>query len=228
MSQVTVTPNIAILIIVILVVVVLVITYFSNPATFREGKASVFFATLAGLGIFVILFYYYALVTVFAKQQQMAITQETNNVNVQIIDIVSQNMIATAALDPKFVLSINPLMPCDEASCATEQGVVTCVSKNVLAFNIFSVWRTTLYSNDFINGNTLPYVTRYIKQANSEQLYVYWRILRTDFSANVQTFGNLLFQYGLKVKRKTPDAFVCAANNLISDPRFTCLISRID
>jgi len=239
-SQITVTPNIAILIIIILVVVVLTITYFSNPATFREGKASVFFAALAGLGIFVIFFYYYTLVAVYARQQQMAITQETNDVNAQIINVVNQNMIATAGLDPGFVCSINPLMPCPECNnymtddqnnehdnTKSASDVVTCVSKSVLSFNIFSVWRTTLYSNDFTNGNALPYVTRYIQQANSEQLYVYWRLMRIDFGKNAQTFGDLLFEYGLPVKTKTSQAFVCAANKLIDDPRFSCLISNL-
>ena len=60
----------------------------------------------------------------------------------------------------------------------------------------------------------------FLQRANSSQLYDQWTASRLDFASNTQTFGDLLFQYGLPITMQTPANYEMVAQQLMADPAY--------
>lgn len=226
MNQLSISPNIAIVIILIIIALVIFITLMVSPTSFREGRMSVFFATLAGFTIFVLFFFWYLLVVVNSKQQQLLINQETNQISGVMLATINNNMKSVAKIDPAFILSINPLMPCcaTDVSETPEVDTSVCLAKSSLAYDIFVVWKTTLTSDDFSSDGALAYITKYLQFANSQELFGYWLVNKINFNSQTQIFGDLLFEYALPIRKQKPHVYVNVAKRLIADSKFRQLL----
>lgn len=102
---------------------------------------------------------------------------------------------------------------------------IACTQKATLSYLIFDMWQAVITCNRIIKFDTIGYVSTFLQQANSSQLYAQWQVSYISFDSKTQTFGNLLFQYGLPITVQTPQSYLDAANQLISNPSFQALLS---
>src|SRR5207253_983436 len=101
---------------------------------------------------------------------------------------------------------------------------VTCTETMTLSYKIFSLWQDVLVSNKLIGFDPITYITGFLQQANSPQLWQQWEMVRNTFSSNTQTFGDLLFKYGLPITVQTPETYADTATALMTDPIYKTLI----
>lgn len=236
--MVLVNENIALVIFgVILLVSAAVAWYMGTYSYYDSGRFHTFIAVLAGLGVFVTFMFYYNVLILQNQQQEIAALDELARVNTAVLGSVLNEIKAASTIIPNFTLSITPLA--NTACCAGSTGggtgtcVIpvdpdpvnpqTCTEKFVLSFRIFSLWQDVILSSKFISS-PLGYVSSFLQFANSSQLYSQWQVSYIDFTSKTQTFGNLLFEYGLPITVQTSETYQTAAETLINDPRFQSLI----
>jgi hypothetical protein len=234
-----VSENIALIIFgVILVISAGLAWYMKSYAAYEPGMFHTFIAILSGLGVFVTFMFYYNVLLLQNQQQQLAALEQISNINSSVIDSVLDSMIKSSTIIPNFVLSITPLT--NQVCCSTgttgstgcsipvELDPITpetCTQKMVLSYRIFSLWQDVITSNKLIDFDPTAYVSNFLQRANSSQLYVQWTAAKIDFNPNTQTFGDLLFRFGLPITVQTPEEYSAVAIKLISDPQFQNIIN---
>lgn len=202
---------------------------------YDKGAFHTFIAILAGLGIFITFLFYYNLVVLQNQQQKLASIQELSRLNDSVLDSVLDSIKASSTIIPNFVLSITPLT--NTICCTGGTGCIitipddpfnpeTCTQKMVLSYRIFALWQDTILTNGLSDIDSVAFVANYLQRANSPQLYEQWLVTRIDFNATTQQFGDLLFEYGLPITNQTPEAYVNAAEQLITDPRYKNIFKK--
>lgn len=235
-----VSENIALIIFAVILVISAVLAWYMKSYTaYEPGMFHTFIAILGGLGVFVTFMFYYNVLLLQNQQQQLAALEQTSNINNSVINSVLDSISKSSNIIPNFVLSITPLT--NEVCCST--GTTggtgcsipvgpdpvtpeTCTQKMVLSYRIFSLWQDVITSNRLINFDPTAYVSNFLQRANSSQLYVQWTAAKIDFNSNTQTFGDLLFQYGLPITTQTPEEYTSVAQKLIADPKFQSIIKK--
>jgi hypothetical protein len=224
-----VSPNLALgLFGIILVIAGLIAWYMQHYNTYDKSSFHTFIAILTGLGVFVTFMFYYNVVELQNQQQQLAALQELTRINDALQNTVLKGILQASNIIPNFVLSITPLnkITCCESCIIVPDPVTpqTCTEKMTLSYKIFSLWQDVLISNKFIGFDPVTYITGFLEQANSPQLFEQWKLVRNTFNTKTQSFGDLLFKYGLPITIQTPETYQQTALTLMSDPIYKNLI----
>ncbi len=221
----------ALLFFILLIVIAIVLAlWIGEHKIYDEGRFHTFIAILAGLGIFLTFFFYYNIIILQGQQQQLAALQELTRLNDTVLNSLLDSFNTASTIIPNFVLSITPLTnnaccPTGSTGCIIPVDTdpvtpVTCTEKMTLSYRIFALWQDVIMSNNFIQLDATAYVSNFLQRANSQQLYEQWTMSKLNFNDNTQTFGDLLFKYGLPITTQTPEAYTTAANQLIADPEY--------
>ena len=225
-----VTENLALIVFAIILIVSAIIAWFmSSYEHYESTNFHTFISVLAGLGIIVTFMFYYNVVALQNQQQQLAAVQELARINNSVLNGVLTETQKSSTLIPNFTLSVSPLTTslCCGTGCVPIDpdpiNPVTCTQKAVLSYRIFSVWQDIIISNKLIQINPQAYISNFLQQANSTQLYEQWNITYIDFNTSTQTLGTLLFEYGLPITTQTPQEYQNTATKLIADPRFKAI-----
>lgn len=223
-----VSPNLALGLFGIILVIAAVIAWnMKQYHTYDISSFHTFIAILTGLGVFVTFMFYYNVVELQNQQQQLDALQQITRINDSIQNNVLNSITLSSTTIPNFVLSITPLNKascCD--SCIIESDPVnaqTCTEKMTLSYKIFSLWNDMLACNKFINFDPVTYITGFLQQANSSLLFEQWQLFKNTFNTKTQTFGDLLFKYGLPITIQTPETYSQSALSLIADPIYQTL-----
>jgi hypothetical protein len=229
-----ITPALALIIFGIILVIAAIIGWWMNDyATYDKGSFHTFIAVFTGLGVFITFLFYLNLITLQQQQQQLAAIQEMARVNDSVLNSVLNSIVEASTIIPNFVLSITPLtnkVCCDTEECniPVEPDPVnsqTCTEKFTLSYRIFALWQDVLVANHFIHFDPESYVSNFLQRANSKQLFEQWTVNKINFNKNTQSFGDLLFEYGLPIVIQTPEEYTKVAIQLINDPRYKDLFN---
>lgn len=234
-----VSENVVIIIFFVIVLVAVLLAWWLGPhSEFQNGRFNTFIVILAGLGIILIVILNYNLIALQNQEQELGELQELNRLNDSVLNSVLTEMKDASTIIPNFVLSITPLT--NSVCCATgasgPTGCLitvgsdpvnpqTCTEKMVLSYRIFAAWQDTIMSNKFHEFSPSAYVSNYLQRANSGQLFEQWTVNRINYEPTTQTFGDLLFEYGLPITNQVPQEYYDTAQKLIADPRFKQIVS---
>ena len=222
-----VSPNLALALFgVILIIAGFIAWYMQQYHIYDKSSFHTFIAILTGLGVFVTFMFYYNVVELQNQQQRLAALQELTRINDVLQNTVLKGITVASNTIPNFVLSITPLnraLCCTGSSGLCEVGSdpvtpQTCTEKMTLSYKIASLWQDVIVSNKFIDFDPITYITGFLEQANSPQLFEQWVLVRNTFSTKTQTFGDLLFKYGLPITVQTPETYAETARLLMEDP----------
>lgn len=229
-----VSENIALIIFASILAISAIIAWWMGSYTdYDKGSFHTFVVVLAGLGVIVTFMFYYNIIQLQCQQQQLAAMQEFSRLNDTVLNSVLDSIKESSNIIPNFVLSITPLTNavCCSTGTSGSTGCTipvdpdpvdpqTCTEKMLLSYRIFSLWQDVIVSNNFMPLDPTPYVTNFLQRANSQQLYVQWTVNKLNFAPYTQTFGDLLFQYGLPITNQTSQTYIDTAQLLIDDPQF--------
>ena len=224
--MVLVSPNIALGIFAVIIVISAIVSwYMRDYGNYDKGSFHTFVAILAGLGVFVTFMFYYNIILLQQQQQTFANIQEISRINDSLLNSVLDEIKDASQVIPNFVLSITPLTNtvCDSTAPEDPVNPQTCTEKMTLSYRIFSLWQDVIMSDRFMGFDPACYIANFLQRANSQQLYEQWTVNKLNFTANTQTFGDLLFQYGLPITEQTPDAYTKAAQELISQQQYKAI-----
>lgn len=217
------SSNAALLLFLIILLVAAIISWTTTEyAEYDKGSFHTFISILAGLGIFITFLFYYNVVELQQQQQNLAFIQEISRINDSVLNSVLEEIQNASSVIPNFVLSVTPLTNAVCQSSAPEDPVnpQTCTEKMVLSYRIFSLWQDVTVSDHFPKADPQAYIANFLQRANSTQLYTEWTVNKLNFHTETQTFGDLLFEYGLPITDQVPESYINAANALIADPRY--------
>ncbi len=213
------------LFIAIIIISIIIACYMKTYERFNQSGFHIFTTVLVALGIFVTFLFYYGVVELQQQQQQLAFVQETARISNNVLENIMDEIKNSAPIIPNFTNSINPLTTCQDIIVPPDPiNTVTCTNKSILSYKIFNVWQDVILSNAFVYIDPEAYITNFLQRAHSEQLYEQWKIGKINFNSRTQSFGELLFEYGMPIVQQTPDAYVAAAQHLIADPRFLAIV----
>lgn len=214
----TITPTIALIAFVIILIVAIIICFIVDVKHFKSSRMHAFIYILIGLGIFITFLFYYSVVEL--QQQQIALfnIQETSRISTVLLDSILSQIQDSSTSVPNFACSVLPLNQCTApVDPDTPENTVT---KQTTAYKIFSAFQDVLLSDAFVEINDEAYVANFLQRANSKQLFELWKVNKLNFNPSTQTFGDLLFEYGLPITNQIPQSYIDAANKLIADPRY--------
>jgi hypothetical protein len=214
-----VTPRTTVIILVVVVIAAIILTFLVKPKKYDESRVDVFMSVLAGLGIIVTFFFYFGTVELNERQQRHAVVQETARINDVIIEELMSELAIGSEIVPNFVASVTPV----RSSYYVPPDPVTpraLARKTFLSEKIFSVWQDILISDEFTKNEPFSYITRFLQQANSIQLYEEWLESRIGFNQRTQRFGNLLFEYALPIRDQRPEVYTKLAKRVLEDPSY--------
>jgi heme/copper-type cytochrome/quinol oxidase subunit 4 len=220
-----ITPWVALIVFALIIVFSVVIAfYMQSYKNFDKSRIRVFTATLAGLGIIVTMLFYYSIVSVQQQQQQLTTIQETarifNDVNNTILNEIKES----SEFIPNFTSSILPLILCNIDLEPDQYTSSNCTRKYILSYKIFTVWQDVGLSQCFIQVEPEAYISGFLQQANSIQLFEQWKVINLNFNNKTKRLGALLFEYGLSIEEQTKEEYIKTANKLIKDTRFLDLL----
>lgn len=224
----TITPNFALILFAIILVVSGVLAWRMNSyAQYDKGSFHTFIAILAGLGVFITFAFYYAVIELQQQQQALAGIQELARINDSVLNSVLNAISESSNIIPNFVLSITPLTNtvCDSSAPDDPVNPQTCTEKMILSYRIFSLWQDMIVSDRFLTIDPISYIANFLQRANSPQLQQQWFVNKLNFLPATQTFGDLLFQYGLPITNQIPSEYINAAQNLINDPIYKTIFT---
>lgn len=229
----------AILIIVIIVAIAILVAWWQQTyERYDRDSFHTFISVLAGLGVFVTFLFYYNLIQLQEQQQELVAIQELSGLADNTVNGMLNAMNTASTIIPSFVMSLTPLTNTICYPGSLDAGVCTvtpaddpttpqtCTEKMTLSYRIFSLWQDTLFANKYIESTQTAYITNFLQRANSQALYQQWLISQINFNPRTQTFGNLLFTYGLPITDQTPAAYTTAATQLMQDPQYQSLWSE--
>lgn len=218
-----VTPKVALGIFVVIIIAAAIISFtMKNYETYDKGTLHTFIAILAGLGVFVTFMFYFSVIELQQQQQELSGIQELARINNAQLNSVLTEIKTASSKIPSFVLSITPLTNtiCKNTIPIDPVDPELCTMKMVLSYRIFSLWQDVIVSNYFLKVDSLSYISNFLQYANSRQLKDQWKVSKLNFTADVQKFGDLLFEYGLKITKQTPEAYILAAKQLMCNPKY--------
>lgn len=219
-----VSPTSAVVLIVIIGVAAIVLTLIVQPGTYQGSRVRIFMSVLSGLAIIATLFFYYGTVELNERQQRLAIVQETARINNVLIEELYNELAYGSEIIPNFVASVTPVrnsfyVPPDPNTARAQ------AEKTFLSEKIFSVWQDILISDEFTENEPLSYITRFLQNANSIQLYEEWIEGKQGFNLRTQKFGDLLFEYALPITDQRPEVYTELAQEFLQDPRYLQIIN---
>lgn len=219
-----VRPASTVFVLAAVVIVAIILTFLVTPGQYQGSRVQIFMSVLTGLGIVVTFFFYFGTVELNARQQKLAIVQETARINNVLIEELYNEIAFASDIVPNFVASINPVrssyyVPPDPNTARAQ------AEKTFLSEKIFSVWQDILISDEFTANEPLSYITRFLQNANSIQLYEQWLESKIGFNLNTQNFGDLLFEYALPVTDQRPEVYLNLAEKFLNDPRYAEIVN---
>lgn len=222
--MVLVTPPAAIFVLVVVLLAVVLITLLTPSENYDQSRAHVFMTVLAGLGVVITFFFYYGVVELNQRQQNLSIIQET----ARLSDILAKDMMSeisqAARVVPSFAASVTPLQTVGPCRPDRTDSRAT-FARLSLSYKIFSAWQDVVLADEFTANEPLSYVTNFLQRANSQALYREWQRAKIDFNQVTQKFGDLLFEYALPIQDQRPEVYVETARQLIQDPRYQRIFS---
>lgn len=202
--------------------------YFASYDIFSGAKFHTFIVVFGGLGVIITFLFYYNVLQLQAEQQILQKLDIATKFN-SAWSILLTSMNTASAVVPKFVLSMTPLTnhACKESNISNEEYIgdeptaEVCTFKMSLSFRIFSLWQDFFKGRDFFDNNiSFGYINNFLQKANSEDLHKEWLASKLNFDNTTQSFGDLLFEYGLPITIQIPESYIQAAEKLINDPRY--------
>jgi len=222
--MIKVTPQIALLVFgIILVISALVAVMMKNYKSFDSGGFHTFIVILGGLGVFVTFMFYFSIVSLQQQQQDLNIIHETARFSDSMLDLMINEMNDASVNIPHFVLSLNPLAKRSCKKCDVEEdedNTTNCLTKTFLSYKIFSMWQEAIVTSNFITHDRPSLVANFLQRANSKQLHEQWLLARVNFDCKTKNFGDLLFEYGLKITKQCPEVYMKQARLIIEDERY--------
>lgn len=215
-----------IIFIVIVLIALFIAFYYDSHDAYDSSKIHIFIAVFIAFGIMIAFIYYYNIIAIQGQEQELAIVEELVRLNDNVLNNTLIAINEASIIIPNFVLSITPLtntVCCGSTGCTVPDDPVTpqtCTQKATLSYRIFSVWQDIIVSNQINSFDPMPYIIQFLQRANSQQLYLQWNVTKLDFNIDTQTFGDLLFEYGLPITEQIPQSYIDAANELMADPRY--------
>lgn len=221
-----VTPKLALgVFLFILAAAAIAAWWMSTYNRYDQSTFHTFIAVLAGLGVFVTFMFYYSVVELQQQQQQLAVIQETARISDIVFNDLLSEIDKASIIVPNFTLSLTPLLPCGATAGPDPVTPEACIEKLILSTKIFGTWQDIIISNTFVDYQPVAYVTNFLQQANSSQLLDQWSTAKINFNSRTQSFGDLLFEYGLPITDQVPNSYVNAAYQLLADPRYIAIIT---
>lgn len=219
-----VTPLIALIVFICVILAAAFISYRSDASHFPHSKLKIFIGCLAGLGIFVTFLFYYSVVELQQEEMKINIIKQTARVNGAFIDGLLKEMLNASNVVPNFVISMMPLSSCHLDFGEDENTSKACIERFALSYKIFTIWQDTIFSDKYINVDDETYISNFLQRAHSDQLKHEWEMSKLNFDKKTQVFGDLLFEYSAKIQEQTPEAYIEAAKELISNPVYQEII----
>ena len=221
-----ITGAFALLVFGIIVIISALLAYwYDEYHDYDKGSFHSFIVILGGLSILITLLFYYSLLELQVQQQELISLQEFNRVNDMMLNSVLDAIQSSSIIIPNFVLSITPLTNENISIGEDPINPETSTKKMTLSYRIFSLWQNLTVTTKCTEINADIYVANFLQRANSNQLYTQWLNNKLNFSLETQTFGDLLFEYGLPITTQTTEEYNKVANLLIFDPRFKQIIN---
>jgi len=220
-----VTTQTTIWILIVLVFASIFLSFIVNPKQYDHSRVGIFMSVLAGLSIIVTFFFYFGTVELNERQQRLSIVQQTARINTVLVEELTSELAVGSEIVPNFVASVMPIrssyyVPPDPT---TPRALS---EKTFLSEKIFSVWQDILISDEFTANEPRSYITRFLQNANSIQLYAEWLESKIGFNERTQKLGNLLFEYALPIRDQRPEVYVKLATEFLADPRYKAIISK--
>ncbi len=230
---------------IILVVAIVIALWMRDYQSYDKNWFHSFIAILTGLGVFVTFLFYYNIIVLQQEQQQSNTAEELARINSLVLTTMLESINQSSHVIPNFVLSITPLTNevCCNAGTGGSTGTTggtglvctipvgpdpvnpqTCTEKYVLSYRIFSLFQEIILNKHKKNMEAEAYISNFLQRTNSPQLFAQWTVNRINFQPKTQTFGDLLFEYGLPITVQTPQEYTATAQKLMADPRYQELI----
>jgi hypothetical protein len=225
-----ISQEFGILVFLVLVILAIVVScWYEKYEIYDKGTFHIFVSVFCSIGVIITFLFYYNLLLLQNQEQQLETLQELSRIDESIINNIYESINQNSSVIPNFVSSINPLVTyCTGGTgCIADDPInpQTITSKNTLSNKIFSHWQNIILSNKIIKFDPLSYVSHFLQRANSTQLYQQWLISKFNYLRNTQIFGDLLFEYGMKIINQVPEEYLKEANNLLLDPRYLLLLT---
>lgn len=234
-----ISPTLAIILIAVITgIAILVAWWKQNYDNYDKGAFHTFIVVFAGLGTLVVFAFYWNLILLQEQQQDLTLIQEASAISDSMLNGILEAMNNASTTIPAFVLSLTPLTnticcpggetgtTCVYTPATDPVNPQTCTEKMALSYRIFSLWNDVMAVNGYVSMNQLAYISNFLQRANSQPLHQEWLVNKLNFPSRTQTFGDLLFEYGLPITTQTPQTYIDAANKLIADPRYQSLVTH--
>lgn len=216
-----VTPVTALLVFIGVLVVSLLIAGFCTPSKFDNTRTKIFITCLAGFGVIITFLFYYSVVSLQQTQQRQSIINMTSNINNKLLKGIIDQIQEAGKQVPHFTTSLFPLLDISHISPIVDVDLITTDNALLIykiSYKIFALWQELIIAMPFVDIDPISFLSNFLQRANSHELHEQWKRLKIDFNLETQTFGDLLFHYGLSIKDKTPDIYIKTAKTMMHDP----------
>lgn len=223
-----ITPAFAFIVFIVIIIVSIVGAWLLRDyASYDKSTFHTFISILMGLGVFVTFMFYYAIVEEQQNQRSLNVLQQLSTFNTTMLNSILKEINKSVVSIPQFISSINPLtmnfVEQEDSEAPVNQAIKTTIS-----YRLFSIWQDYVLNRNIFNNikisSEIPYICTFLQKSNSQMLFEMWKLMNIDFIPKCQDFGNLLFEYGLKITKQTPEEYYSTALKLCSDPRFLEII----
>jgi len=224
-----ISQEFGILVFLVLVILAIVVAcWYEKYEVYDKGTFHIFVSVFCSIGVIITFLFYYNLLALQNQEQQLETVQELSRINVSMLDNMLNSINEMSTIIPNFIVSLNPLnvyCPTGTTGCISEDPInpKTVTARSTLSQQIFSHWQDVILSNKIKHFDPVSYISNFLQKANSQQLYEEWKLNKINFMQSTQIFGDLLFEYGLKIINQTPEEYQQTASRLSLDPRYTSL-----
>jgi hypothetical protein len=217
-----ISENLAIIVFLTIIITAVIISwYFHTFEAFNEHRLHTFIMVFGGLGVIITFLFYYNVLVLQSQQQASNQADIVARLNTSIFNNLLDAMNEAAIVAPQFILSLTPLTNptcCGITNIPKECNPVACTKTMTLSYRIFSLWQDYIHIHDLIVIDEQSYICNFLQRANSSLLYEQWLVSKLNFDSDTQTFGDLLFTYGLPITLQVPKSYEDAAQMLLQDP----------
>lgn len=171
--------------------------------------------------------FYYALVSSDLEIQELQMSREVSRINNGITNMILDEIEKSSLIIPNFILSITPLTsPAPQLHTTIDPvNPQTYTARMTLSTRIFMIWEYVLISKQLTKNDEASYITDFLQRANSKQLYELWKVSKINYNDTTQIYGDLLFEYGLKISEQQPEHYSLSAKQLLDDNRYQQLFA---
>lgn len=218
------TPLLGFAVLVCVIVVAYVASRIIPPGGYQSSGMYVFMTVLSGLAVLITFFFYYSVVELNQRQQELSVVHEAEKLNDTAI--VGLMTVISHYLDyiPGFIGSIYPL---SDISGIDKEGNTSKLGILQISNRMFSIWQDTVLIDNFIAIENRAYITHYLQWANSGRLYKQWKIAKINYNKTTQIFGDMLFEYALPITNQTPEMYNATAVRFLNDPRASVILPSL-